>query len=100
MGIILYYMCFSSLPYEQIDDLELLRREITSHDSIAASRLHAAFRQRPDIPVELKQVIISLLSPDPLKRPSCESILTLIDMTRSALGKTGLNGFKASWLWY
>ncbi|KAI9478893.1 MAG: hypothetical protein EXX96DRAFT_483092 [Benjaminiella poitrasii] len=91
LGMVLYFLCYSRLPYNVIDDVDLLRTEILSFKEVQfpGSRydiykdnpdLYAEALNNPniasDIPNELKLLIRMLLSTDPSKRPSCNEILS------------------------
>lgn len=91
LGMVLYYLCYSKLPYSVIDDVDILRREILEFRDVRfpASRFDI-YKSNPklyneainnpnlqsDIPSELKLLIRMLLSIDPAKRPSCNKILS------------------------
>ena len=77
LGMILYFLCFAQLPYQNADilnedqeDLNELRDEITSW-----SGLHEERKLRPDLPEKLYTFLRRLLSLDPADRPSAEDIL-------------------------
>ncbi|KAL8843546.1 MAG: hypothetical protein Q9170_000050 [Blastenia crenularia] len=77
LGMILYFLCFSRLPYrhadnlnEENEDLDQLKEEITSW-----SGLHQERKLRPDLPEKLYTFLRRLLSLDPVDRPSAEEIL-------------------------
>lgn len=80
LGMILYFMCFSRLPYssaenihEEFEDLDQLRAEISSW-----SGFHEERRERPDLPDQLYDFLRRLLAIDPLGRPSADEILHAI----------------------
>lgn len=77
LGMILYFLCFSRLPYQYADhlneeneDLEQLRDEITSWSGLQEER-----KLRPDLPEKLYTFLRRLLSLVPADRPSAEEIL-------------------------
>ncbi|KAL8674323.1 MAG: hypothetical protein Q9168_001252 [Polycauliona sp. 1 TL-2023] len=77
LGMILYFLCFSRLPYQYADnldeeneDLEQLRDEITSWSGLQEER-----KLRPDLPEKLYTFLRRLLSLTPADRPSAEEIL-------------------------
>ncbi|KAL8737787.1 MAG: hypothetical protein Q9181_001350 [Wetmoreana brouardii] len=77
LGMILYFLCFSRLPYrhadnlnEENEDLEQLKDEITSW-----SGLHEERNLRLDLPEKLYTFLRRLLSLNPADRPSAEEIL-------------------------
>ncbi|KAL8874275.1 MAG: hypothetical protein Q9174_000355 [Haloplaca sp. 1 TL-2023] len=77
LGMILYFLCFSRLPYrhadqlnEENEDLERLKDEITSWSGLYEER-----KLRPELPERLYTFLRRLLSLDPTDRPSAEEIL-------------------------
>ena len=77
LGMILYFLCFANLPYQNADnlneeneDVDLLRDEI-----IAWSGLDDQRSTRPDLPDKLYRFLRRLLSLDPQFRPTAEEIL-------------------------
>ncbi|KAG0236821.1 putative serine/threonine-protein kinase iks1 [Actinomortierella wolfii] len=89
LGMILYYLCYSRLPYSQIDDVDLLKEEIRSFRSIALPE-----DESPDriVPEELKILIRMLLSTDKSKRPSCDEILMTLAPQHERMARGGMNG--------
>ncbi|KAF9273840.1 putative serine/threonine-protein kinase iks1 [Mortierella alpina] len=83
LGMVLYYLCYSRLPYSQIEDVDILKDEIRDFRSITIPA------DEPEggrvIPDELKILIRVLLSTDKLKRPSCEDILTTLSHQRDRM---------------
>ncbi|KAI9244537.1 kinase-like domain-containing protein [Sporodiniella umbellata] len=93
LGMVLYFLCYSRLPYSTIDDVDVLRQEILDLKEIhfpksrldiyrKENRLYLDALKHPeisaDIPNELKLLMRLLLSVDPAKRPSCNEILVKI----------------------
>lgn len=77
LGMILYFMCFSRLPYsssnalqEELEDMDLLRVEIMDWKGFQDER-----RERPDLPSKLYTLLKKLLALDPHERPSAEEVL-------------------------
>lgn len=77
LGMILYFLCFSRLPYrhadnlnEENEDLDQLKDEITSWTGLREER-----KLRPDLPEKLYTFLRRLLSLNPADRPSAEEIL-------------------------
>jgi hypothetical protein len=35
LGMVLYYLCYSRLPYDQVDDVDLLKQEILHFEGLA-----------------------------------------------------------------
>lgn len=80
LGMILYFLCFARLPYqnanvlhEDEEDLNELRDEITSWSGLQEER-----KLRPDLPEKLYTFLRRLLSLDVADRPSAEDILLAI----------------------
>lgn len=94
LGMVLYYLCYSRLPYNNIDDVDILRQEILAFQEISFPRSRLdLYKDKEntlyldalnnseidtDIPNELKLLMRLLLSVDPVKRPSCNEILVKI----------------------
>ncbi|KAJ9081145.1 putative serine/threonine-protein kinase iks1, variant 4 [Entomophthora muscae] len=73
LGMVLFYLCYSQLPYRQVEDLDLLRDDILAfHGPI---KFPDDVMPSPRIPSEFKRLISLLLSPDPQRRPSVDEIL-------------------------
>ncbi|KAH7179804.1 kinase-like domain-containing protein [Fusarium flagelliforme] len=77
LGMILYFMCFGRLPYqnanalqEELEDVDELRAEITQWEGFQDER-----RERPDLPPRLYQLLKRLLALDPADRPSANEVL-------------------------
>lgn len=93
LGVVLYFLCYSTVPYTQTEDVDLLRDEIVSFERCVNYRtLQQVQRQIwssktfyicrvsfPDhgarVPAELQSLIIALLSKNGRERPSVEDIL-------------------------
>ncbi|KAF9296318.1 putative serine/threonine-protein kinase iks1 [Mortierella antarctica] len=82
LGMVLYYLCYSRLPYSQIDNVDILREEIRGFRSITLPRDGPGDRV---IPEELKILIRVLLSTDKSKRPSCDDILSSLSLQRDRM---------------
>jgi serine/threonine protein kinase len=78
LGMVLNYLCFSNLPYKDIDDIDRLKKDILSFEW---SDYGANIRQ--DIPKEITLLIQSLLSLDPSKRPTARQINATFGHMRS-----------------
>ena len=92
LGMIVYFMCFSRLPYtttdgisEENEDLDELRAEITTW-----SGFDDQTRMRSDLPERLYKYLSRLLSVDQRDRPSTNEIL------RSIKGGIGLEDLSSS----
>ncbi|KAI7850637.1 kinase-like domain-containing protein [Circinella umbellata] len=98
LGMVLYYLCYTRLPYTNVDDIDILRDEILAFrevefpknrfdiykegNNIGDPSLVESMRQQgvpEQIPHELKLLIRMLLSTDPEKRPSCQEILAQLE---------------------
>jgi serine/threonine protein kinase len=82
LGMILYFLCFASLPYANADvinedkeDLDQLRAEITSWAGFDHARAI-----RSDLPDKLYRFLERLLSVDLARRPSAEEVLNGIQV--------------------
>ncbi|KAF9151772.1 putative serine/threonine-protein kinase iks1 [Linnemannia schmuckeri] len=82
LGMVLYYLCYSRLPYTQIDDVDILKEEIREFKSITLPADESGDRV---IPEELKILIRVLLSTDKSKRPSCDDILSMLSPQRDRM---------------
>ncbi|CAG8467270.1 8906_t:CDS:10 [Diversispora eburnea] len=82
LGMVLYYLCYSRLPYRQIDDVDLLRQEIINFENITFPNNEASSSinyPNHKIPLQLRKLITRLLSSNPKNRPSCKEILESIE---------------------
>ncbi|KAG0265466.1 putative serine/threonine-protein kinase iks1 [Mortierella polycephala] len=82
LGMVLYYLCYSRLPYSQIEDVDILKEEIKGFKSISIPEDEPGGRVIPD---ELKYLIRILLSTDKSKRPSCDDILSSLSYQRDRM---------------
>ena len=80
LGMILYFLCFASLPYqnanvlnEESEDLESLRIEVSQWTGFNGER-----KLRPDLPEELYFLLKRLLSVKPEHRPTVDEVVILI----------------------
>ncbi|KAI5199581.1 kinase-like protein [Aureobasidium subglaciale] len=80
LGMIVYFMCFGRLPYQNADalndeneDIDKLRAEVSAWHGF-----DDATRARVDLPEKLYKFLKRLLSPIPAERPSTEQILQAI----------------------
>ena len=76
LGMILYFLCFATLPYqyanvlhEELEDFDHLREEITEWQGFNDER-----KVRPDLPEKLYVFLKRLLSTLPDDRPSAEEV--------------------------
>ncbi|KAL4973965.1 kinase-like domain-containing protein [Aspergillus desertorum] len=85
LGMILYFLCFAQLPYQNADlineekeDLEKLREEIMDWSGFDQGRM------RPDLPEQLYTFLWRLLSVDPALRPSADEVLSGLEVGANA----------------
>lgn len=90
LGMILYFLCFASLPYvhadavnEDNEDLDKLRDEISHWPGF-----NEAQRLRPELPDQVYWLLARLLALDPNKRPSAKEIFDFMK-NRSSVDITG-----------
>ena len=69
VGLVLYFICFTILPFTQVDNVDILKQEILSrHD-------FDYFEDNSRVDSSLKNAIKLMLHNDPTKRPSADQIL-------------------------
>jgi serine/threonine protein kinase len=90
LGMILYFLCFGRLPYqnantvqEELEDIDQLRAEITDWQGFQDER-----RERPDLPWKLYQLLKKLLALNPAERPSANEVLAAMKSESSLDGVT------------
>ncbi|KAJ3219820.1 putative serine/threonine-protein kinase iks1 [Dinochytrium kinnereticum] len=71
LGVILYYLCYSRVPYSQVDDVDLLKEEILAFEGV-----HLPEEVDHRVPIELKHLMVALMSRDAESRPSIESVIS------------------------
>ncbi|OTB02948.1 hypothetical protein M426DRAFT_12984 [Hypoxylon sp. CI-4A] len=81
LGMILYFLCFGRLPYvnanviqEELEDIDQLRVEIAGWTGFQDD-----MRGRPDLPLQLYQLLKKMLSLDPTERPTAIEVLTAMN---------------------
>lgn len=96
LGMILYFLCFSRLPWSQIEDVDLLKAEIvetarnlTIPDDDTDEAEQSTDRGSPRVPKDLRTLIRLLLNPEGSKRPSAQWILDIYDGVRANGGMWG-----------
>lgn len=77
LGMILYFMCFGTLPYrsanaiqDELEDIDELRAEISDWQGFQDEG-----RERPDLPSRLYKLLKRLISLKPTERPSASEVL-------------------------
>ncbi|ORY86602.1 kinase-like protein [Neocallimastix californiae] len=73
LGVVLYYICFSEMPYSQVDDIDILKNEILNYSTVHFKNDNNSNR----VPKELKTLIKKLMIKEPTKRPKAKEILEL-----------------------
>jgi len=73
LGVVLYYICFSEMPYSQVDDIDILKNEILNYSTVHFKNDNNSNR----VPKELKSLIKKLMVKEPTKRPKAKEILEL-----------------------
>ncbi|KAJ1729251.1 putative serine/threonine-protein kinase iks1 [Coemansia biformis] len=78
LGMVLYYLCYTRLPFTSIDDIDVLRRDVLrlQHVDMAAIRRPEGAEE---IPQELRRIIQLLLNHNEAKRPDIGDIVRLVD---------------------
>ncbi|KAJ1961915.1 putative serine/threonine-protein kinase iks1 [Dipsacomyces acuminosporus] len=78
LGMVLYYLCYSRLPYTNIDDIDVLRQDVLKFKHVDFTKI-----RRPngaeDIPLELRAMMQMLLSPDENKRPDAADVIQRVN---------------------
>ncbi|KAK6064648.1 Carotenoid 9,10(9',10')-cleavage dioxygenase 1 [Seiridium cupressi] len=81
LGMILYFLCFGHLPYnnanavrEELEDIDLLRAEITDWKGFEEEQ-----RERPDLPAQLYHLLKRMLALTPSERPTAADVLDAMD---------------------
>jgi len=73
LGVVLYYICFSEMPYSQVDDIDILKNEILNYTTVQFKNDNNSNR----VPKELKSLIKKLMVKVPTQRPKAREILNL-----------------------
>lgn len=86
LGMILYFLCFATLPYvhadvinEDNEDLDMLRDEISQWPGFDDVQ-----RSRPELPDQVYWLLARLLALDPNKRPSAKEIFDFMKNRHNA----------------
>ncbi|RKP38994.1 kinase-like domain-containing protein, partial [Dimargaris cristalligena] len=70
LGMILYYLCYSKLPFTQIDNVDILRSEI-----LGLHGIQMPAEGQVSIPRVVHELITTMLNPNPDNRPNVIDIL-------------------------
>ncbi|CAG8441908.1 14708_t:CDS:10 [Funneliformis mosseae] len=91
LGMVLYYLCYSRLPYHQVDDVDLLKEEILHFEGVSFPESLASSSSSYIIPLQLKNLIKLLLSKNKKIRPSCDEILKSVGDIRAKFANNVYN---------
>jgi serine/threonine protein kinase len=75
LGLVFYFLCYSSLPYQQSDDVDLLRKEIEEFDT---SQLEMLDHRR--VKPGWRRLIVDMLHKDPSMRPTISQVEKRLEM--------------------
>ncbi|KAJ2116073.1 putative serine/threonine-protein kinase iks1 [Coemansia sp. RSA 922] len=82
LGMVLYYLCYSRMPYPNIDDIDVLRKAV-----LGFKHVDFAKTQRPSgaeaIPLEMRRIMQLLLNHDERKRPDVTDIIRYVNEQKS-----------------
>ncbi|KAJ2449680.1 putative serine/threonine-protein kinase iks1 [Coemansia sp. RSA 2336] len=81
LGMVLYYLCYSQLPFQNIDDVDILRKDVLKlryMDFAKASRSQDA----EEVPPELRYIMKMLLKHDESERPDIGQVIHFVDEQR------------------
>ncbi|KAJ3329057.1 hypothetical protein HDU91_003946 [Kappamyces sp. JEL0680] len=77
LGVVLYFLCYSKVPYSQTEDVDALKQEILAFDS---SKM--VFEEYPRVDPQYHSLIRSLLSFDASLRPSVAVVMDVLGKMR------------------
>ena len=103
LGMILFFLCFGRLPYqnanviqEELEDIDLLRAEISGWRGFQDE----SRRERADLPSKLYQLLKRMLALNPVDRPSAVEVLSVMNHESTAhsvgVGGLGVRGRSSS----
>ncbi|KAJ2863091.1 putative serine/threonine-protein kinase iks1 [Coemansia aciculifera] len=82
LGMVLYYLCYSKMPYPNIDDIDILRKAV-----LGFKHVDFAKTQRPSdaeaIPLEMRRIMQLLLNHDESKRPDVADVIRYVNEQKS-----------------
>ncbi|KAJ2679676.1 putative serine/threonine-protein kinase iks1 [Coemansia spiralis] len=82
LGMVLYYLCYSKLPYSNIDDIDILRNDVLSLGQIDFTKIGRP-EYAEEIPLELRNIMKQLLKHDESKRPDIGDVIHQITEKRN-----------------
>ncbi|KAJ2355998.1 putative serine/threonine-protein kinase iks1, partial [Coemansia sp. RSA 2618] len=77
LGMVLYYLCYSQLPFANIDDIDILRRDVLDFRRVDFAKI-ARPKGAEAIPMELRRIMQMLLNHDETKRPDVTQVIQLL----------------------
>lgn len=91
LGMILYYLCFSKLPYsanvwDDLEDVEQLKIKICEFQGYEYNE-----SDRANLPHELHQLLVKCLDINPTKRPTGDQILSVLRSLRGDEPNNNIN---------
>eukprot|EP00842_Homolaphlyctis_polyrhiza_P001315 jgi/Hompol1/2184/HPOL_002858-RA len=83
LGVVLYFLCYATVPYSQVDDVDILKEEIIGFENIVFPPSGSR------VPTDIKDLICRLMVKRPELRPTAEDILQEMiaqsDRTKSSI---------------
>lgn len=79
LGMVLYYLCYSGLPFTNIDDIDILRDDVLSLKHINLANIKRPKADAPAIPTELRSIIRLLLNHNENKRPDVSDVIHYVN---------------------
>ncbi|KAJ3192781.1 putative serine/threonine-protein kinase iks1 [Entophlyctis luteolus] len=80
LGVVLYFLCYSRVPYSQVEDVDLLREEILRFHRVTFPTDGHERR----VPAELNRLIDRLLARDPALRPTMDEVVSMCRLAGAA----------------
>ncbi|KAJ1856513.1 putative serine/threonine-protein kinase iks1 [Coemansia sp. RSA 1853] len=77
LGMVLYYLCYSRLPFANIDDLDILRQDVLDFRRVDFSKISRP-KGAEAIPPELCRIMQMLLDHAEAKRPDVAEVIQLL----------------------
>ncbi|KAH6560280.1 hypothetical protein BASA62_000353 [Batrachochytrium salamandrivorans] len=90
LGVVLYYLCYSSVPYSQVDDVDQLK------DDILNFRLVQFPESGNRVPEDIKELIRRLMQSNPDSRPTVEEILNIYEPSETLEDSSDVCSFLSS----
>ncbi|KAJ1845857.1 putative serine/threonine-protein kinase iks1 [Coemansia sp. RSA 2708] len=77
LGMVLYYLCYSQLPFANIDDIDILRKDVLVFRHVDFAKVARPAGADP-IPSELRRIMQMLLNHDETRRPDVSEVIQLV----------------------